>query len=116
LAALAERASIARDLPAGRLYYAEDSGVLIAAGIEPYVDDSFVWARLVALGVRADEVTPRVSARSFAAIVSDVPLENLQSASELERLRWPAELAREVLTNYERDRSARGAYRYVPRR
>ncbi|HKW78038.1 MAG TPA: hypothetical protein VJQ09_03000 [Candidatus Limnocylindria bacterium] len=115
LDALAMRATIARDLPLGA-YYAEDSGLLVAAGIEPIVDDSFVWARLVALGVRSDDVTPRVASRSFAAILSDVPLEDIGRLSELERLRWPAELAREVVTHYELDRSVRGAYRYVPRR
>ena len=113
---LAIRAGIARGLPADRSYYAEDSAVLIAAGIEPVVDDSFVWARLVALGKRADDVTPRVAARSFAAIMSDIPLEALDNASELERLRWPADLARTVLINYRLDRAVAGAYRYVPRR
>src|SRR5919204_66797 len=116
LDALAARASIARDMPSGAAYYAEDSAVLVAAGIEPIVDDSFVWARVVALGARADDVTPRVASRSFAAIFSDVPLDDLERASELERLRWPAELARTVLTHYTLDRSIRGAYRYVPRR
>ena len=116
LDALAARASIARDMPAGAAYYAEDSAVLVAAGIEPIVDDSFVWSRVVELGGRADDVTPRVASRSFAAIFSDVPLDDLERASELERLRWPAELARTVLTHYTLDRSIRGGYRYVPRR
>jgi hypothetical protein len=113
---LASRATIARDLPRDRASYAEDSAVLIAAGIEPIIDDSFVWARLVDLGARSDDVTPRVASRSFAAILSDVPLEDIENASELERLRWPPDLARAVLDNYELDASVRGGYRYVPRR
>lgn len=113
---LAARLDVVRDLPPDGLYYAEDSGLLVAVGIEPVVDDTFVWARLVALGVRADDVTPRVAARSFHAIISDVPLDRLAAASALERLRWPAQLVDAVLANYEIDRAVPGAYRYVPRR
>lgn len=109
------RAALVSALPAGGRYHVEDSGPLLAAGLEPYVDDSYVWARLVALGQRQDDVTPQVEARAFTAIVSDVPLASIDAASEIERQRWPAKLVEAVLRNYRLDASTPGGYRYVPR-
>ncbi len=116
LEAQAARVAVVSGLPRDGTYYAEDSGLLIAAGLEPVVDDVYVWARLVALGVRADDVTPRVEARTFTAILSDVPLDAVDVAPEFQRKRWPARLVEAVLRNYALEASARGAYRYVPRR
>ncbi len=116
LDAQAARVSIVSALPRDGAYYAEDSGLLIAAGVEPFVDDTYVWARLVSLGIRADEVTARVEARAFAAILSDVPLDAIDAAPEFVRQRWPRQLVDAVLRNYVLDASARGAYRYVARR
>ncbi len=113
-AILAARADAARTLPAGPIY-AEDSGPLIAAGIEPIIDDSYVWARLVALGVRVDEVTPRVRSGGFAAVVADVPLDKLSDAAHFEQQRWPAELAAAVLERYRLDRHEGTLWIYVPR-
>ena len=82
LSALSARVAAARDLPAGAVY-AEDSGVLIAVGREPVVDDTYVWARLAALGMRPDDVTPRVREGAFAAVVSDVELDKLEHRAAL---------------------------------
>lgn len=113
-ATLAARAAAASSLPAGPIY-AEDSGPLIAAGIEPIIDDSYVWARLVALGVRVDDVTPRVRSGGFAAVVADVPLDKLADAAHFEQQRWPAELAAAVLDRYRLDRHEGTLWIYVPR-
>lgn len=112
----AARVALVSGLPAGGRYYVEDSGPLLAAGREPYVDDAYVWARLVALGRRTDDVTPQVEARAFGAIVSDVPLDRIGAASEIERQRWPQTLVDAVLRNYTLDAASAGGYRYVPRR
>lgn len=111
---LASRTHAASSLPAGPIY-AEDSGPLIAAGIEPIIDDSYVWARLVALGVRVDDVTPRVRSGGFAAVVADVPLDRLADAAHFEQQRWPADLAAAVLDRYRLDRHEGTLWIYVPR-
>jgi len=113
-AILAARADAARTLPAG-LIYAEDSGPLIAAGMEPIIDDSYVWARLVALGVRVDDVTPRVRSGGFAAVVADVPLDKLPDAAHFEQQRWPADLVAAVLERYRLERHEGTLWIYVPR-
>jgi hypothetical protein len=115
LAANAERLEAASGLQSERPHLAEDSGVLMAAGLEPVVDDIFVWARLVSLGTISDEVTPRVRAREFGAVISDVSLEALPSAPAYERMRWPDPLVQAVLEHYQLDRQRPGSYRYVPR-
>lgn len=111
---LAARAAAAASLPAGAIY-AEDSGPLIAAGIEPIVDDSYVWARLVALGLRADDVTSRVRSGAFAAVVADVPLDKLADAAHFEQQRWPADLTAAVLERYRLDRHEGTLWIYIPR-
>lgn len=116
LDAHAARVAVVTELPERGLYYAEDSALLIAAGFEPLVDDTYVWARLVALGARADDITPRVAAGGLDAIVSDVRLEALDRAAEFQRQRWPAPLVEAVLRRYTLDRAVPGAYRYLPRR
>lgn len=114
LATHAARVETARTLPSGPVY-AEDSGVLIAAGVEPVIDDPYVWAQLVALGVRADDVTPRVRAGDFAVVVSDVSLDQLEGAPQFQRERWPRELAAAVLQRYRLERQAGTLRIYVPR-
>ncbi len=112
----AAQVALVSDLPKTGHYYAEDSGLLVAAGIEPVVDDVYVWARLVALGIRSDDVTPLVEDRAFAAIVSEAPLDSLASGPEFRRQRWPDALVQAVLRAYRLDAAVPGAYRYVPRR
>jgi hypothetical protein len=113
-AVLAARAAAASSLPSGPIY-AEDSGPLVAAGIEPVIDDPYQWARLVALGMRVDEVTPRVRSGGFAAVVADVPLDKLADASHFEQQRWPADLTAAVLERYRLDRHEGTLWIYVPR-
>ncbi len=110
------RAALAADLPRTSPHLAEDSAVLIANGIEPDVDDLFLWARLVALGVIRDEVTARVRAGEFASVVAEVRLDALESAPRFERQRWLPDLARAVLAGYRLDRALPGHVRYVPQR
>jgi hypothetical protein len=95
-------------------HLAEDSGVLIAAGIEPEVDELFVWSHLVALGRFPDEVTPRVRRGEFATVTSSVPLDEL-GAWPIQRERWLPALVEAVLERYRLESSGPGYYRYVPR-
>ncbi len=112
--ALRARVDAVRTLPAGAVL-AEDSGPLLAAGREPIVDDAYQWARLVAAGRVVDDVTPRVRDARFAAVVADIPLEDVARASEVERERWPAELANAVLARYRLERHEGGLWVYRPR-
>jgi hypothetical protein len=114
LAIQAARVDAARTVASGAVY-AEDSAPLVAAGIEPVIDDSYVWARLVALGVRDDDVTPRVREGRFAAVLSDVPLDQLSDAPHYERQRWPDALVAAVLERYRLDRHEGALWIYVPR-
>jgi hypothetical protein len=95
--------------------HAEDSGIVVAAGIDPLIDDQYVWARLVALGARSDDLTPRVSAGEFAAILSDVALDRIPDSTLVERQRWPAELVAAVLARYRLDRHESTLWVYVRR-
>ena len=98
----------------GSHHLAEESGLLIAAGIEPEVDELFVWSHLVALGRIPDEVTPRVGRGEFATITSSAPLDQLD-AWPVQRERWLPALVRAVLERYRLESSGPGYYRYVPR-
>ena len=116
LAASRRQVTLAEDLPRAATILAEDSGVLLANGITPVVDDLFLWSRLVAAGSIADEVTPRVRQAAFDFVIADVPLDALDRATEFERLRWPPALVRAVLDAYRLDVGVPGHFRYVPRR
>ena len=98
----------------GAHHLAEDSGVLIAAGIEPDVDELFVWSHLVTLGRFPDDVTPRVRQGGFATITSSAPLDQLDSWP-IQRERWLPALVDAVLARYRLESSGPGNYRYVPR-
>jgi len=92
----------------------EDSGVLVAAGIEPDVDELFIWSRLVELGRRVDDVTPRVERAEFATIVASVPLDQVDAYS-IQRERWPPRLVAAVLRRYQLAVGVPGYYEYRPR-
>jgi hypothetical protein len=109
---IAFAASLARTSP----HLAEDSGVLVANGIDPVVDDLFLWSRLVADGSRTDDVTARVDDGEFATVIAEVPLDALAAAPGFERQRWSPALARAVLAAYRLDATGDHFYRYVPRR
>lgn len=110
------RVALAADLPPTGAHLAEDSGVLLANGLEPVVDDLFLWSRLVALGVIADEITPRARDGEFASVIAEVPLDALADAPGFERQRWHAPLVAAVLGSYRLEVAARQHFRYVPRR
>jgi len=84
------------------------------AGIEPEVDELFVWSHLIALGRIPDEVTPRVGRGEFATITSSAPLDQLD-AWPVQRERWLPALVQAVLERYRLESSGPGYYRYVPR-
>ena len=113
-AAAAPQPSSAPLFTAGAHHLAEESGTLIAAGIEPDVDELFVWSHLVALGRLPDEITPRVRRGEFATITSTAPLDRLD-AWPIQRQRWLPALVDAVLERYRLDGSGPGYYRYVPR-
>jgi hypothetical protein len=110
------RVALAADLARTSPHLVEDSGVLVANGIDPVVDDLFLWSRLVAAGARVDDVTPRVARAEFATVIAEVPLDALDAAPGYERQRWPAALAGAVLASYRLDSAREHSYRYVPRR
>ena len=104
------------DLARTSPHLVEESGILVANGIEPVVDDIFLWSRLVASGAIRDEITPRVRTADFATIVAEVPLDRLEDAPGYERQRWPMDLVRAVLGSYRLEVGIDHHYRYVPRR
>lgn len=110
-----QRVSAARDLPPG-FVLAEDSGLLVAQGRDPTVDDLFLWSRLAERGALDPEPLLRViRAGSFVRVVSEVDLARLEAAPAYERQRWPAWLAAAVLERYELEREDRGLFIYRPR-
>jgi hypothetical protein len=83
----------------------EDSGLLIAGGREPIVDDLFLWSRNYASGKSFREgglLLDAVRAGRFDAIVSEVDLEHIDTGPGFERQRWHADLVAAVLERYHR--------------
>ncbi len=94
------RIALARDVRGVVLI--EDSGLLVADGREPLVDDLFLWSRLYATGhVAGDAVLEAVRAGRFDAVVSEVDLERLDTGPGYERQRWHADLVAAVLQRYQ---------------
>jgi len=92
----------------------EDSGLLVATGRWPEVDDIFLWSRLQ--DRRADTRLPSaVRAGAFIAIVSESDLAHLDTAPLWARQRWHPTLAAAVLERYRLDRSENGLFIYVPK-
>lgn len=110
------RVVLASDLVKTAPHLAEDSGVLVANGIEPVVDDLFLWSRLVEAGAVADDVTERARNGEFATVIAEVPLDALDGAPAYERQRWSPALAAAVVGAYRLDLGLPHHYRYVPRR
>jgi hypothetical protein len=85
----------------------EDSGLLVATGRQPIVDDVFLWSRN-----RAREVEGRMSFLEgqrlleavrqgrFDSVVSEVDLSTLDAVGGFERLRWHPDLVAAVLDRY----------------
>jgi hypothetical protein len=110
------RAALVGDLARTAPHLAEDSGLLVANGIAPEVDDLFLWSRLVQRGAVSDEITARVRNGAFATVIAETRLEEIESAPAYARQRWPEALVREVLAVYRLETALPGHYRYVPRR
>ena len=106
------RAAAVHALP-GRLLV-EDSGLLVAEGRMPDVDDLFLWSRLQ--DRRNDpRLLEAVRAGAFDAVVSETDLARLDAAPLFERQRWHPSLVAAVLERYRLDRSDAGLFVYRPR-
>jgi hypothetical protein len=107
---------IAPELASGEPLLVEDSGLLVARGATPTVDDLFLWSRLVERGtIDAAPVLTQVASARFRAVVSEADLEHLDAAPGFERQRWTAVLARAVVERYRLDRHEGPLWIYVPR-
>ena len=95
---------------------AEDSGVLVRIGIEPVVDDLFLWSRLVERGtIDAEPVLAQLRDGRIATVISEVDLEHLDGAPGYERQRWAKVLVATVLDRYRLEAHAGTLWLYVPR-
>jgi hypothetical protein len=107
---------IAPELARGVPLLVEDSGLVLARGVAPTVDDLFLWSRLVERGtIDALPIVNQVTSARFGAIVSEADLEHLDLAPGFERQRWTDVLARAVLARYRLDRHEGPLWIYVPR-
>lgn len=82
---------------------AEDSGLLVASGREPIIDDLFLWSRIYASGGSFREgqmLLDAVRGGRFDAIVSEVELERIDVGPGYERQRWHPDLVAAVLERY----------------
>jgi hypothetical protein len=82
----------------------EDSGLLVANGREPIVDDLFLWSRNHATGksfLEGPRLLQAVRAAEFDAIVSEVELERIESGPGYARQRWHPDLVAAVLERYQ---------------
>jgi len=109
-------ASIAPEVATGEPLLVEDSGLLVARGATPTVDDLFLWSRLVDRGtIDAAPILTQVANARFRAVVSEADLEHLDAAPGFERQRWTAALARAVVERYWLNRHEGALWIYVPR-
>ena len=107
---------IAPEIASGQSLLVEDSGLLVARGALPTVDDLFLWSRLVERGtIDAGPVLTQVANARFGAVVSEADLEHLDAGPAFERQRWTAALARAVVDRYRLDRHEGPLWIYVPR-
>lgn len=95
-----ERIAHVREFVPG-LVLAEDSGLLLATGREPLVDDLFLWSRLYAAGrLEGAELLDAVRAGRFDAVVTEIDLERIDVGPAYARQRWHADLVAAVLQRY----------------
>lgn len=107
-----DRIEVVRSLPGTLLV--EDSGLLVADGRAPAVDDLFLWSRLQ--DARADDrLLAAVRDGAFGAIVSETDLARMDTAPLWARQRWHESLVSAVLSRYRLDRSDAGVFVYLPR-
>lgn len=109
-------AIIAAELASGEPLLVEDSGLLVARGAVPAIDDLFLWSRLVERGtIDSGPILRQVANARFRAVVSEADLERLEEAPGFERQRWTPALARAVVERYRLDRHEGPLWIYVPR-
>jgi hypothetical protein len=112
----ARAAIIAPEIARGAPLLVEDSGLLVAKGAAPTIDDLFLWSRLVERGtIDAAPILTQVASGRFGAVVSEADLEHLDAAPGYERQRWTAKLASAVIQRYRLDRHEGPLWIYVPR-
>ena len=96
----AEHIAYVRDFAPG-VVLSEDSGLLVADGRDPIVDDLFLWSRLYATArIDGRPLLDAVRAGRFDAILSYHELERLETGPGFARQRWHADLATAVLERY----------------
>ena len=102
-----ERIAYVREFVPG-LVLAEDSGLLLATGREPLVDDLFLWSRLYGTGRMGDRLLAAVRAGTFDAVVTEVDLARVDLGPGYARQRWHPDLAAAVLQRYQRSNLTEG--------
>lgn len=107
-----DRIAVVRALPDALLV--EDSGLLVASGRAPAVDDLFLWSRLQD-GRRDERLLAAVRAGAFSAVVSETDLARIDAAPLWARQRWHESLVSAVLSRYRLDRAEGGLFVYRPR-
>jgi len=109
------RIEVIRDLGPGD-HLVEDSGLLVAVGQRPAVDDLFLWRQLAGMGlIDTAPVFGRVRDGDFASVVSEVDLARIDDGPAYERARWHPGLVALVLQRYALERTANGLWVYRPR-
>ena len=110
--ASADRLAVVRAIPGDLLV--EDSGLLVADGREPRVDDLFLWSRLMELGdfPAGDRLVAAVRNGGFDAVVSETDLAAIERAPTYERQRWHPALVSAVLDRYQLERETTGMFVY----
>ncbi|MGH2471620.1 MAG: hypothetical protein ACRDG6_04360 [Candidatus Limnocylindria bacterium] len=109
-------AIIAAEVASGDPLLVEDSGLLVARGAAPTVDDLFLWSRLVERGtIDAGPILRQIANARFRAVVSEADLEHLDAAPAFERQRWTATLVQAVLEHYRLERHEGPLWIYVRR-
>lgn len=110
-----ERAEAVRALGPGD-HLVEDSGLLIAEGRSPVIDDLFLWSRLAASGlIDPAPLVARVRDGSLASVVSETDLARVDAAPAYERARWDPTLVSAILDRYRLDRTTDSLWIYRPR-
>lgn len=110
-----ERLEVVRGLGAGE-HLVEDSGLLIAAGRQPVIDDLFLWTALSRQRmIDTGPVFERVRRGELASIVSEADLAQLDRAPAYERARWHPGLVAVILERYRLERSTGVLWVYRPK-
>jgi len=97
-------------------YLVEDSGLLASVGIQPVVDDLFLWSRLVERGIiDAEPIVSQVRDGRIDTVIAQTDLEHLDAAPGFERQRWTQVLVRTVLDRYRLANHIGDLWIYEPR-